>query len=294
MVKKIILLIIIITIILFSVFYIAKPVASGITGISIKPEIIYPGDPVMITVTASSTVLGIYYDNKIVSKFIYNKKTTSLIAIPFEEKNLKHKVVVRLSNGMVLEKGIGLTERVKIVKPLGIPEKLGGNTPQASKKLVSNLSIENARLNNITSLAKSLKAPAWNKPFGLPLVSIFITDDYGYNRDTVGNNIVHKGTDYRAQEGTDVLAMNKGKVIFADKFTVYGNTIIIDHGLGLSTMYMHLSKINVKIGDMVEKGNVIGQSGMTGYAESPHLHVSVKINGVSIDPAKFIALFNVL
>lgn len=315
MLKKIIPLTILFGITLIFVFFIAKapleapvakplatplttpaviPVVSEIADVLIKPEIIYPGDPVMVTVTASSSVLEFFYDNKIVPNFIYKNKSTGLIAIPFEEKNLNHKIKVKLSNGMVLEKAIVLTERIKIVKPLGIPEKLGGNTTQSSNNLVNNLSIENAKLNDITSLAKSSKTLLWSEPFGFPLVSIFITDDYGYNRDTVGNNIVHKGTDYRAKVGTDVLAMNKGKVTFAGEFTVYGNTVIIDHGLGLSTMYMHLSKMNVIAGDVVVKGNEIGQSGMTGYAESPHLHLSVKIGGISIDPAKFIALFDVL
>jgi murein DD-endopeptidase MepM/ murein hydrolase activator NlpD len=292
--KKIILLLIIISTTILFVFFTATPVASEKSSISIKPSVIYPGDPVMVTITASSTVKEIYYDNKIVPGFIYKKKINALIAVPFEEKILKHKISAKLSNGMFLEKDIVLTERVKIVKPLGIPAKLGGNTPQAGKTLVSNLSIENKILSDVTNISKSSKKKLWTESFGLPLKNIFVTDTYGYNRDTVGNSIVHKGTDYRAKEGTDVMSMNDGIVTFAGKFIVYGNTIIVDHGLGLSTMYMHLSKLGVKVGDIVKKGDVIGQSGMTGYAESAHLHLSIRIGGISIEPEKFRSLFDVI
>jgi murein DD-endopeptidase MepM/ murein hydrolase activator NlpD len=152
---------------------------------------------------------------------------------------------------------------------------------------VSNLEKENIVLNNVKSDTNQL----WKNPFHFPLSSIFVTDNYGYNRATVGEKILHKGTDFRAQEGTEVRAMNKGIVKIARIFTVYGNTVVIDHGKGILTFYMHLSKLLVKEGDMVEEGMVIGKSGMTGYAEAPHLHISVRINGISIDPMTFMGFF---
>jgi murein DD-endopeptidase MepM/ murein hydrolase activator NlpD len=123
------------------------------------------------------------------------------------------------------------------------------------------------------------------------LNNIFITDDYGYDRKTVEQTIVHKGTDFRAQVGTEVKAMNRGVIRIARTFTVYGNTVVVDHGQGIQTLYMHLSKLNVKEGDTVEIGQVVGLSGNTGYADAAHLHISVKINGLSIDPMTFIRFF---
>ena len=87
--------------------------------------------------------------------------------------------------------------------------------------------------------------------------------------------------------------MNRGVVRLSKKFTVYGNTVIIDHGNGVMTLYMHLSKRLVKEGSLVEQGQTIGKSGMTGYAEHPHLHISVRINNTSIDPLEFLKLFGV-
>jgi murein DD-endopeptidase MepM/ murein hydrolase activator NlpD len=109
----------------------------------------------------------------------------------------------------------------------------------------------------------------------------------------VGYSITHKGTDFRAVEGTPVLAMNRGVVRLVQEGRNYGKTVIIDHGLGLQTFYMHLSKINVKVGELVLSGQIIGLSGMTGYAEAAHLHTTVRIGEVSIDPVRFLGLFDI-
>ena len=85
--------------------------------------------------------------------------------------------------------------------------------------------------------------------------------------------------------------MNAGVVRIAQKFPTYGNTVVIDHGLGVMTFYMHLSKIKVVKGQAVALGKEIGLSGHTGYAEQPHLHLTIRINGISIDPMKFMTFF---
>jgi murein DD-endopeptidase MepM/ murein hydrolase activator NlpD len=85
--------------------------------------------------------------------------------------------------------------------------------------------------------------------------------------------------------------MNRGVVRLSKKLNTYGNTVVVDHGLGLMTMYMHLSKREVVEGQLVLRGQEIGKSGQTGYAEMPHLHVSIRIAGISIDPMKFMDFF---
>jgi hypothetical protein len=255
--------------------------------ISIYPGIILPGDPVFITVHSSSTPTEILFDGRKLSLFMYQGVPRAVVAIDFNEKDLNHEVSVTLSNDEVIKVPVTITPREKIELPLGIPDKLGGNTPEASKVLVSNLAKENAEINNIETGLTQL----WTERFSDPLSSIFVTDDYGYDRKTVGQTIVHKGTDFRAAVGTEVRAMNDGVVRLARTYTVYGNSIIIDHGLGVQTLYMHLSKIDVKEGDVVKAGQVIGKSGMTGYAEAAHLHISVKIDRISIDPMVFMGFW---
>lgn len=197
-------------------------------------------------------------------------------------------MVVTLSNGEAITVPIEVRPREKIEKPLGIPDTLGGNTTEASKTLLKNLAKENAEINAVTSGPIQL----WKNAFDAPLDDVIITDTYGYDRKTVDQTIVHKGTDFRATVGTRVKALNMGVVKVARTYTIYGNTIIIDHGLGIQTLYMHLSQIDVKEGDVVNVGEIIGLSGKTGYAEGAHLHVSVKVKGLSIDPMVFLGFFS--
>ncbi len=117
------------------------------------------------------------------------------------------------------------------------------------------------------------------KPAELPLSS-----EYGTKR--VFNNVrstQHLGVDFRAPQGTPVLASNKGKVVFAGDLFFSGNTILVDHGLSIFTMYAHLSKFNCKAGDIVEKGQNLGESGKTGRVSGPHLHWGVKVDGLWVD-----------
>lgn len=119
----------------------------------------------------------------------------------------------------------------------------------------------------------------FKKPSDLPLSS-----DYGTKR--VFNNVrstQHLGTDFRAPVGTPVHSSNRGKVVFAGDLFFSGNTILIDHGLSIFTMYAHLSKIVCKQGDIVEKDALIAYSGKTGRVSGPHLHWGVKVDGSWVD-----------
>lgn len=94
----------------------------------------------------------------------------------------------------------------------------------------------------------------------------------------------HAGIDIAAARGSDVIAPNAGKVVFAGRLTHSGNTIVVDHGGGLQSVFQHLDKIGVEEGDMVKTGQVIGAVGATGYAEKPHLHYEIRLYGVPINP----------
>ncbi|MDH4028967.1 MAG: M23 family metallopeptidase, partial [Nitrospirota bacterium] len=101
---------------------------------------------------------------------------------------------------------------------------------------------------------------------------------------------VHRGIDLRGKTGTPVKALNSGKVVLNDDLFFGGNTLIIDHGTGLFSVYMHLSRINVAAGESVSKGQTIGLIGMSGRATGPHLHLSVKLRGISINPESLFKL----
>ena len=98
---------------------------------------------------------------------------------------------------------------------------------------------------------------------------------------------VHLGFDLSRVKNTPIAAANDGTVVFAEKLGIYGNCIVLDHGYGLQSIYGHLSAIQVKPGDAVKKGQTIGLSGSTGLAGGDHLHYSMQVDGVQVNPVEW-------
>lgn len=258
-------------------------------NIDVIPQTVIQGEPFMVQVSNKkvSEVKKIFFNNKSLYFYNYGGKPTSLMGIDLKQKIGDYKILVQLENGSSTESILTVKERAGYEAPLPVPEKLGGNSPTNQTKVVNTLADENTILASQKTNLRNL----WSKPFTYPILNPIVTDEYGYSRLTGAYTITHKGVDLRAPVGTEVRAMNRGVVRLAKTFNVYGKTVVIDHGLGVMTFYMHLSKIKVNQGEIVSAGQIIGLSGQTGYAESPHLHISVKINSVSIDPIKFLDIF---
>jgi len=125
----------------------------------------------------------------------------------------------------------------------------------------------------------------WAGSFSAP-VNAQTSDIFGTRRVFNGvTKSVHQGLDYRVGIGTPIMAVNSGTVILARFLYFEGNCVVIDHGQGLLSLYLHLSELKVKEGDRVERGTEIGLSGGTGRATGPHLHLAVRWQGVYLDPA---------
>lgn len=95
---------------------------------------------------------------------------------------------------------------------------------------------------------------------------------------------VHLGFDLAVTSNVPIASAQRGNVVFADYLGIYGNCVIVDHGLGVQTLYAHLSSMDVKPGDRVEKGRILGKSGMTGLAGGDHLHFTLLLNGKAVNP----------
>jgi len=130
----------------------------------------------------------------------------------------------------------------------------------------------------------------WSGPF-LPPVKASVSDVFGTRRVFNGRiQSMHQGLDYAVSSGTQVMALNRGTVILARPLYFEGNCVVLDHGQGLMTMYLHLSEFKVKEGEQVDRGQAIGLSGGTGRATGPHLHVAVRWQGVYLNPATLLSL----
>jgi len=138
--------------------------------------------------------------------------------------------------------------------------------------------------------AASAPEPEWIGDFHAP-VAAEPTDSFGTRRMLNGKlATIHKGMDFRARMGTVVRAGNSGTVVLARPLYYEGNCVIIDHGLGLFTLSMHFSRIDVKVGQHVAQGQPLGLSGATGRVTGPHLHWAVRWQGAYLDPAKLLKL----
>lgn len=142
----------------------------------------------------------------------------------------------------------------------------------------------------IDALNKKTLERFWSGRFIFPIDGK-ITGPYGVRRvDEKGNPYwIHKGIDIVQKEGTPIKAANRGCIVLArDEFSFHGKTIVIDHGQGVMTIYLHLSSIGVIEGEMVEKGDIIGKLGATGLTTGPHLHFGLYVHGTPVNPIPWI------
>jgi murein DD-endopeptidase MepM/ murein hydrolase activator NlpD len=155
---------------------------------------------------------------------------------------------------------------------------------QQQTGLMSSDNLQKDREKTAAAKAHPAAEPLWSGPFVRPVVGR-ISTEFGMTRYV--NGVLwgrHSGIDIAAKEGTPVLAANSGRVVLADVLIATGNTVIIDHGLGLFTAYNHMSRLDVAVGDVVEKGRQIGMVGSTGFSSGAHLHLTMSVGTVATNP----------
>lgn len=131
----------------------------------------------------------------------------------------------------------------------------------------------------------------WNGTFRIPLDGVTTGSNFGKRRILNGNpRSPHSGADFPAPTGTLVHAAQRGRVVLAEELFFAGNTVVVDHGLGIYTFYGHLSEIGVKVGDAVETGAVLGKVGATGRVTGPHLHWGLTVERARVNPLQIVTL----
>jgi murein DD-endopeptidase MepM/ murein hydrolase activator NlpD len=130
----------------------------------------------------------------------------------------------------------------------------------------------------------------WTKPFQVPIAGR-TGSNFGHRRIFNGQpRAPHAGSDLKASTGTPVHATNRGRVVLAKNLFFTGNTVILDHGLGIYTLYAHLSRIDVKLSDVVNEDQQLGLAGATGRVTGAHLHWAARIQGARVDPFSLLSI----
>ncbi len=167
---------------------------------------------------------------------------------------------------------------------LSVPRKYVDPDPADVPRILQERDLKNEVLNRITE--KQL----WTGTFLAPAI-LGTTSEFGSQRTYNGKRqSAHLGLDYGAGTGTMIRAINSGKVILARDLYYEGNCVVIDHGQGLLSLYLHLSQFKIKEGDSVTKGQLIALSGGTGRVTGPHLHLGVRWQGSYVNPATLLGL----
>jgi murein DD-endopeptidase MepM/ murein hydrolase activator NlpD len=167
---------------------------------------------------------------------------------------------------------------------LSVAPKFVEPPPEAQKEIEAESKIKEK------VFASSAPVPLWRGSFHAP-VAAAATDSFGTRRMFNGKLAsIHKGADFRAAMGTPVRASNSGVVVLARPLYYEGNCVVIDHGMGLFTLSMHFSRIDVHEGQRVRAGDRLGLSGATGRVTGPHLHWAVRWEGAYLDPVKLLRL----
>ena len=149
----------------------------------------------------------------------------------------------------------------------------------------------------LTKASTETSPKLWQSIFRNPLDEIFVTSPFGYKRIYTNHSTIHNGVDFRAKIGTPIYAISDGKVLWGEGKALYleGPMVAIDHGDGIVSKYLHLSKVLTQAGAMVHAGDIIGYSGNQGAdITGPHLHFAIKIGNASISPLQFIKEFQKL
>ena len=155
--------------------------------------------------------------------------------------------------------------------------------PETFKANVALVNTEIDRLDMVRQFARQL-------PLSAPLPGAVVTSRFGTRMDPfLGEPAMHTGVDFRARTGLPIPATAAGTVTSAGENGGYGNMVEIDHGNGVSTRYAHLSEIDVKVGQVVSKGAIVGKAGSTGRSTASHLHYEVRVDGEPLDPLTYIA-----
>lgn len=243
-------------------------------SIAVSPAVTYPGDVILVRSKQSKSVT-------LFSQTYHLKPSQGeyvrFIPIPFNAKPGSYMVEAadkRYSAPLEIKAKTFAIDSITVSKQMNSMRQDTNRINADQKK------IEAAR-------SQSSPVPYFTKPFIQPTTGR-LTTPFGYQR--VVNGVPanrHAAIDIANKEGTPIMASNDGKVVLSESIYLTGNTIIIDHGLNVFSIYAHMSKLQAEVGQEVKQGQVIGLMGTTGFSTGPHLHYGMLIGNTYVNPQPF-------
>lgn len=226
----------------------------------------------------ADNLISITLDNKDIP---FDESGKFVLGFDRDDKE-EHLLIVKTKEKTILKKFVPEKTEYKIQRINGMKQKY----VSPPKKELDRIAAEREITKTAKSMIGGIKNAEFNDGFIKPISKGRISSVFGSQRILNGTpKNFHNGLDIAVPEGTSVKAMTDGKVLLnADNFYYAGNFIIIDHGLGVNSMYLHLSKSFVTEGQIVKKGEVIGEVGTTGRSTGPHLHWTVQWFDKRVDP----------
>jgi murein DD-endopeptidase MepM/ murein hydrolase activator NlpD len=248
------------------------------------------GTVVQLTVPDEPGVksVEVVWDMKKVPLFLQEHTWRTILGVDLDTKAGEHKadVLFTMNDGRVDKR-----EAVLLVVTKKYPTtqlKVDDKYVELSKTDLARANRESRETEAI--YAKMTPEMLWTTPFSVPIDGETGTN-FGHRRVFNGQpRAPHAGADLRAKTGTPIHATNRGRVVLAKNLFFTGNTVILDHGLGIYSLYAHLSRMDVKVGDIISNGEQLGLSGATGRVTGPHLHWGLRVQGARVDPFTLVNL----
>lgn len=254
------------------------------------------GGPVLFVVKPPmrlKSLTGTWLDHPVTFDFDAKTKTWfALAGVSIETKPGSYALALSAEPSRAGSKSFSFSRRMavgkakypKIKVALNVESKFTAPSTEQIRQIEEAKKVKQDYLNRVTPDRE------WDGSF-TPPVDAPVSDVFGSER--IFNDVrssPHLGLDFRVPGGTPIAAMNDGTVLLARPLFYEGNFVVIDHGQGLLSLYLHLSEFKVKEGDHVKRGEIIGLSGGTGRATGPHLHVAVRWEGTYLDPARLLKM----
>jgi murein DD-endopeptidase MepM/ murein hydrolase activator NlpD len=250
--------------------------------INVFPENVYNGDAFLITVKTTATPTAIFL-GKDIQFFKINDESFIGIGITLmETPQLTHDIMIRADGKQYVAK-IAVQKKDFAQIAITLPDEKVFPAEESLKRI-------REERKTLDEILQKVTPPVWEGNFILP-INNGVSTEFGVMRIINGiKNSVHYGIDYKGALDEPIKAVNSGRVVLATNLFFEGNTTIIDHGAGIFSIYMHMSNMTKKTGYLVKKHDIIGYVGKSGRATGPHLHLSIKVNSISVNPESIYAL----